>query len=304
MNIAAFSSDGTFLICHNFTWNTGHCIIGYKWDTEQEEYIEQWRTPFAPRGWLIGANLRTLEISDDGSTVLVAVQGNGTEPPLLETKTVMIDTATGQILWVYNTKGQGKYADMPWDLRLSSNGSRAIVGYWEDEDQTIDELKIFTRTSLILYFSFDAPGSMFSVDITNDGKFACATCHTVHASIYPYESIVYGIDTTKAALKIDVQIRGGLGIHVHIVNTGNDTITDWPWTINVTGGMFNRISKESSGVLTSLSKGQTKNIRSKIFFGIGSVYVKITVDFRVYKENGKIFGPFFLTLYEREIPML
>jgi hypothetical protein len=110
----------------------------------------------------------------------------------------MLDSLNGSVLWRHNTTAGGEYYEAIFDLAISENGSRAVVGYGGDESNTNHELKIFCRNNLHPIFSFDAPGSMRTVDISLDGRFASASCMTQHWFMSEEsDSLVYSINLVE-----------------------------------------------------------------------------------------------------------
>ena len=185
---ASISGDGSILVYTSF--KDGYRLNLLKWDSTENQYFIKWQNKFTPDNWFIPINGHTLAISDDGSTILVGVDYVDD----LQNKVMMFDTDSGNILWEHYSKGYGNLQNVVNDIRLSYNGSRAIVGYWGDEFNTIPVIKIFNRESqnplLNIYFS----GSTTSVDISSDGKFGVAGYKMAHANLFTCGGIINAIE--------------------------------------------------------------------------------------------------------------
>jgi hypothetical protein len=185
---ASISGDGSILVYNSY--EDGNIMNLLRWDSNKNKYDMKWQHKFTPDDWLIQLNGDTLTISDDGSTILVGVNYKD----FLENKVVMFNANNGDILWEHYSKGYGDLQNVVYDIKLSHNGSKAIVGYWGDEFHTIPVIKIFNRESknpvLNIYFS----GSTMSVDISSDEKFSVAGCKMIHANQFGYGGIIYAIE--------------------------------------------------------------------------------------------------------------
>jgi hypothetical protein len=185
---ASISGDGSILVYNSY--KNGNILNLLRWDSNENKYFIKWQNKFTPDDWLIQLNGHTLAISDDGSTILVGVNYKN----FLENKVLMIDANSGDILWEHYLKTCGDLQNVVYDIRLSYNGSKSIVGYWGDEFNTLPVIKIFNRESenplLNIYFS----GSTMSVDISSDGKFSVAGCKMIHANQFGYGGVIYAIE--------------------------------------------------------------------------------------------------------------
>jgi len=164
-NIAAMSNDGSILACQY--WDYGHCVKIFKWDEKQNNYIDQKDLHIAERGWFISMSTYTLDLSDDGSTLLVGV--DDIDDFESRTKLVMFDIPTGKKIIDYETYAEGRYGNNIKEVKLSKDGSRGVVGYCDDEFNTNTELKIFDKNKGDITFELDTPAGIGSVDISSNG---------------------------------------------------------------------------------------------------------------------------------------
>jgi len=185
---AAISGDGSVLVYQS--WDYGHFLTVLKWNAIENKYIEQWNKKFSIEDWFICINCHTLEVSDDGSTIMVGVD----YVDYLQNKVVMFDVNSGDLLWEHYSTGLGEYQNTVSEICLSYNGSIGIVAYRGDELNTVPELKLFGRDSPIPIFCLDSSGSMMSVDVSSDGKFAVGGCKMVHANEWGYGGVIYAIE--------------------------------------------------------------------------------------------------------------
>jgi len=94
------------------------------------------------------------------------------------------------------------------------------------------------------------------------------------------------IDAFAIPYTSDVEInglKGGIGVHATIKNTGTVNLSNVKWSITILG-------KEKSGTIPSLSVGQSVNIKTGlIFFGFGKtgVMVKVETPDHIIKRTAK-----------------
>jgi hypothetical protein len=74
----------------------------------------------------------------------------------------------------------------------------------------------------------------------------------------------------------------GIGVSAAIENHGAAAATDVAWTLNVSGGLFNLIKVQQTGLITAIPAGQNSLIESGTFMGLG----KITVEFTAACTEG------------------
>jgi uncharacterized membrane protein len=85
---------------------------------------------------------------------------------------------------------------------------------------------------------------------------------------------------TRPTPKFEMTITPGihLGITGQISNDGEVNATNVNWTIKVTGGIFGRIHKEKTEIITTLPVGKEETMDFGSLFGLGSISIMITAE--------------------------
>ncbi|MDH4211894.1 MAG: T9SS type A sorting domain-containing protein [candidate division WOR-3 bacterium] len=127
-----------------------------------------------------GYYLSKIAISNDGSTMVSCWY----IAPHNTFKVVVHDTGSSTPLWIYDYPvSSGTYQEVCFDIDITDDGSYFIIGSWGDDANINPEVHIFQRDATPhIYYTVDMPGSMFSVDISNDGSYATAAGKHVHAN--------------------------------------------------------------------------------------------------------------------------
>lgn len=82
------------------------------------------------------------------------------------------------------------------------------------------------------------------------------------------------------------EIKGGLGISAVIKNEGTADATNVDWTIQVTGGILNRINKTASGTIASLPINTEVTVKSGIILGFGAISITVTAGSATQSASG------------------
>ena len=124
--------------------------------------------------------LSKIAISNDGSTIVSCWY----VPPHNTFKVVVHDVSSSTPLWTYDYPvSSGTYQEVCFDIDITDDGAYFIIGSWGDDANINPEVHIFQRDDTPhIYYTVDMPGSMFSVDISNDGSYATAAGKHVHAN--------------------------------------------------------------------------------------------------------------------------
>ena len=156
------------------------------WDFDGNTYQERW-TYMIPGEWLYD----TLELSADGS-VLVAGATNWND--LNDNCLMVFDTAEPEPLWTLEYNGVGQIQDEISCGAVSDDGSRFVVGYWGDMDNTHQEFMAFDIDVPVPIFTIDTPGSVYGIDLTPDGRYAAVASKVCHANRPGFGGNVYAAD--------------------------------------------------------------------------------------------------------------
>uniref|UniRef100_A0A7C6A975 T9SS type A sorting domain-containing protein n=1 Tax=candidate division WOR-3 bacterium TaxID=2052148 RepID=A0A7C6A975_UNCW3 len=128
-------------------------------------------------------------IAADGSTILAGTgYANG--------KACLFDSSSSNPLWQY--QGYGGYGAQISSVALSADGSRAAVASWGDTalTGTTYVLTVHDRTQaqpIIGITRNEEPGSLFAVDISDNGELVAAGGKAVHAYRFGNGGEVYSI---------------------------------------------------------------------------------------------------------------
>lgn len=133
-------------------------------------------------------------ISGDGETV----SGGTIELNPYEGKVILIDwphVDSPSVLWEY-----GEYGSMVSSTDICEDGSVIAAGSWGKYQGTFgDVFTAFKRNGDVIMNildDIDEPGSIFSVSISSDGRYATASGKAVHAQQMGNGGEVYSIDLT------------------------------------------------------------------------------------------------------------
>ena len=156
-------------------------LVAYGWPTL---VLMEWNGSSYQTAWSYavggGYYLSKIAISNDGST-MVSCWYIG---PHNTFKVVVHNTGSSTPLWIYDYPvSSGTYQEVCFDIDITDDGAYFIIGSWGDDANINPEVHIFQRdVTPHIYYTVDMPGSMFSVDISNDGSYATAAGKHVHAN--------------------------------------------------------------------------------------------------------------------------
>ena len=156
----AISGDGQIIVSAD---NSGGFIITRIFDPVSNEYQLLWQY-HVPAGYY-KSWARAPAISADGKIIMAGTllfPSNNTNNGSI----LAFDTFSGNTpRWIYGNTG-----DMVTDIALSDDGSVAAATTWGDMDNTLPDLLVFDVATGNMTYGQVTPGSLFSVDITPDGK--------------------------------------------------------------------------------------------------------------------------------------
>ena len=171
----AISGDGSVLV-----YGGGAPIgflEGYIWTQATAIYNLRYIVPSPLVGWY-----RTLEISDDGSTLAA---GMGELYPLKECRVEARDAQTGALLMgetVTSVDGPNDYQNVVMDVAISADGSRMAAALAGDEDiaPLVEEIRVYDTSVNVPIFKRNLSGSATSVDMSSSGHWVVAGSKAVH----------------------------------------------------------------------------------------------------------------------------
>jgi hypothetical protein len=176
--VARISGDGQYLVKGGFN----SAVYFYRWNGSSYDQIWQ---HYTGHPWVTA-----VAISDDGSTIMA---GTYQYSPSNTGKVLMYDSSSATPLWQYT-----QYGDYVAACKLSADGSKGVAGSWGQYNGTFgDVITVFNKISSAPIFQvlddIDEPGSIFSVDISEDGSFIAAGGKAVHAREFGNGGEVYAI---------------------------------------------------------------------------------------------------------------
>jgi hypothetical protein len=157
-------------------------LVAYGWPSL---VLMEWNGSSYQNLWSYSAGggyyLSRIAISNDGSTMVSCWYNS----PHNTIKVVVHDTGSSIPLWIYDYPvSSGVYQEVCYDIDMTDDGAYFIIGSWGDDANLNPEVHIFQRDATPhIYYTVDMPGSMFSVDIANDGSYATAAGKHIHANV-------------------------------------------------------------------------------------------------------------------------
>lgn len=247
---AAISGDGGLVVTGDYL---GRCRL---WRWNGSGYDLQWSAQVG-NPWIAGVN-----ISRDGSTIACGTGYN-------DGKLCVFDSSSATPLWVYQGFGsQGAYVA---SVALSADGSRIAAASWGDRapSGTFKVLTVHDRadtTPLVGVTRDQEPGSLFAVDISDDGQFVVAGGKAVHAQIMGNGGEVYAVIVgASEPANVGVQSVSVPGRHVR-VGTGytpaatvanyGDSPASFPVQLRIFDGRDSIVYRDSAAV-SGLAPGGT-----------------------------------------------
>jgi hypothetical protein len=82
----------------------------------------------------------------------------------------------------------------------------------------------------------------------------------------------------ESAPALSVEVSGGMGANVAIMNSGTADATNISWRIHVQGGVLGRINETISGTIDVLAPGHSTTFSTGMFFGFGKITITAQAD--------------------------
>ena len=212
--------------------------------TAEYDLLWQYRVPVGTfTNWA-----SSVDISEDGSTIVAGT--------LLfyyagfDGSVIAFDTfGDGTPKWIYTGAG-----DLVDDIALSSDGKVAAAVSWGDLAHSQPDLLVFDVQTGEVSYSITSPGSLFSVDISADGKKVFAGGKAVHAREFGNGGLIYysEIDLGGGSVSGNVELENSsnfAGVIVRALGTERFGVTEanGNYTIeNIPAGTYN-ITAEKPG---------------------------------------------------------
>ncbi len=187
-----------------------------------------------------GYYLASVSLSADGSTIAAGWYTSSFN----SARVTVHNTASATPLWRYTfAASSGVYQETIKSIELSADGRYIITGSWGDNANVNPEVHIFDRDlGSNPYYTVDMPGSVFSVDISADGRFATACGKHVHANVSGRGGDIVAVDLDLASTALELVLTplnppliipgggGGFAFDALIVNHSTDPVFFEAWT--------------------------------------------------------------------------
>ncbi len=187
--------------------------------------------------------------------------------------------------WLEHTYMNGANNDEYLGKSVSIDGSYAVAGAFGDDSGT-GLVKIYNRNGTtwseeqILNASDGEAGDYFGNSVSiNAGYLIIGAVGDDGNTGSAYIFLKIGIPD------ISIEIIGGFGVNVIITNNGDNETQDLFVNIYIEGGVFNRID-DSYDYTTDLLPGQSVQLSTGMFLGLGKIYITATTDYKVKTVYG------------------
>lgn len=165
-NAPSISYDGKYIASGDYS---GYLYL-YEFNEITGKYFEKWNYKVnGSSAWVAG-----IGISADGSYIAAGSLVFLTSS--YEGDLYLFRNYSPQPLWIASGMG-----DMVASVDVSDDGSLIACGGWGPMTNNKPDIYFFRRQSSNPYFTVNSPGSIFSLDLSPDGKLCSATGKAVHA---------------------------------------------------------------------------------------------------------------------------
>jgi hypothetical protein len=169
------------------------------------------------------------------------------------------------------------------------DGNTAYIGALHIDQQQPGSVYVFTRNGTYwtqqqkLVASDGNKGDLFGSAIYAKGDVALIGALLNNEMGYG-SGAVY--EFTRGDDGLDIEITNGLGVHAVIKNRGLLNLKNIDWLIHVQGGIFHHINITTNGTI-NLQAGDSKKIKTDIFFGLGPINITVKAFYKTEKIQGK-----------------
>ena len=186
----------------------------FQWDPGTNSYILRWTR--STSGFYAGV----AAVSEQGYWIVVWYRSSYTQ-----NRYIRWNLATGGIDWTYDSPASsGAVQDLPVGIDYTPDRGKYAFANWGDATDTSPEILVLnadgTEATMV-----HAPGSMYDVAISADGKYVSATGKLVHANVFGSGSDAYcaAVGDPAAVDPLDLHLVGTGGLHVWPNPTAGET---------------------------------------------------------------------------------
>lgn len=224
-------------------------------------------------------------ITDDGSRLAC---GWDQSPAYLITRVQLLDVSGSQAIELMQDTitATGTYDDVTQDIEISSDATRICVGLDGDQFHLVPEVHVYSQnpqTSSWVHTTYDVPGSVEDLDLSQDGKMLVVASKAVHNNEIGGGGQVDLYQLDNADLSVEgVPIQGST-VNLHMATTPNSplvlvrntALANHPMTFEGIGTLFIRRVGLTSSSSTVASAQGTVTIPFAITDPVGTtIYVQ------------------------------
>ena len=192
--LPAISHDGKIIVRGDYS---GYMYV-YEFSDELENYQEKWRYHFSygtSSNWVVAP-----AVSGDGKTI--AGGSLSFMADSYDGEIAIFNTYSSTPIWTYTGLG-----DEISNIDLSYDGSIiAAVGYGP-MDNSKPDFFLFRRNSPTPYFTHSTSGSMFDVDLSDDGSFCSFGGKLVHARVMGSGGLLYSVNSHPGGATLEGMVN-------------------------------------------------------------------------------------------------
>jgi len=223
-------------------------------------------------------------VSLTGNVALIGAPGDDDNG--VDSGSAYVFTLTGTD-WTQRQKLLASGSSGSFGSSLSQDGDYALIGAPSSESAYIFLRTGTTWPEEVKLVASDGGTTFnhFGQSVSISGEIA-AIAAPWDDDIGTHSGSVYMFISQYATYDLEFEINGGLGVKLKITNIGTVNATGVFYQIHVEGGILGRINKTMEDTIDILV-GQTKTVRSGIFFGFGPISVSTKVIHEEKTADGK-----------------
>ena len=132
-----------------------------------------------------------------------------------------------------------------------------------------------------------------------DNKEYCISARSFDGKSYSNISSIFVVVNNELNISFE-KFNGGIGLTIDIINTGSIDAVQIPWSVSCNPSFIGFLISDnvSTGIIESLTSGESTTIQVNDFRGIGPTYIQILIGDVVASVSGFLLGPIMLRVRE------